>query len=244
MFFKRLGWVVYLMAAALPAAAEVLILRDGGRVVTAGRWTVDGGVVVFTRPDGSLVSIRLKNIDLDASRSNGGEAGLPGMETPSGAPEAPARSRRPVLVLTDRDVPRATSGVAPTDGRLGGTTSGHRASPVEVESWIEREEAGGMEVVGNLRNRSRAAQRLYGVSVDLRDGDGDMIQSVYVLPKERLLAPGATTAFSARFREVGEGRYRPSFKVDSARAAGGPGEPETAGPRGRRPPGTSLADGR
>ncbi|KAB2962235.1 MAG: hypothetical protein F9K16_09660, partial [Thermoanaerobaculia bacterium] len=56
-----------LVAAAGPAAADWLVMKDGSRLETRGAWKVDGRRVVFNLPNGTLSAIRADEIDLDAS---------------------------------------------------------------------------------------------------------------------------------------------------------------------------------
>jgi hypothetical protein len=74
--------VVALAAAAAPAAADWLVLADGGRVETAGPWEVRGGLVVFTLANGTLSSVRASEVDLPASEA----ANRPPEPPPAAAP--------------------------------------------------------------------------------------------------------------------------------------------------------------
>lgn len=58
-----------LLTALLPAAgrADWLVLRTGERVETKGHWTVKGKQVVYTSPNQALLSVRLSEVDLEAS---------------------------------------------------------------------------------------------------------------------------------------------------------------------------------
>ena len=51
-----------------PAKADWLITREGARVETQGAWKVKGKLVVFETADGKLSSLRVADVDLDASR--------------------------------------------------------------------------------------------------------------------------------------------------------------------------------
>ncbi len=185
---------------------------------------IDGPLVVFTRADGSLASIRLNKVDLEASRPSGAESYRSPDEKPVESPAPATRDRESVMVLTNRDVPRAASSRGPAIGYPEGTSAARSTSPVRVETWLEAEVAGGFEIVGQVRNRGSVVERIQGISVDLRDRDGGLIRSVLALPKRNLLETGATTTFRARFRQVADRRIRPSFKVESVKADSGPAE--------------------
>ncbi len=88
-----------------PAPADWLVTREGHRIETDGSWKVKGRIVVYTDPGGTLSSLRLGEVDLEAS-----EAASEEPAAPSPAAKKPAKKsverRKPVLVLTDADIPR------------------------------------------------------------------------------------------------------------------------------------------
>jgi hypothetical protein len=90
------GW----LAGAGAASADWLVTVDGELIETRGPWRIEGTRVVFDAANGSLTAVRLSSIDLDATAAY--EAELEAAATP----KAPPRPAEPVLVLTDRDVPR------------------------------------------------------------------------------------------------------------------------------------------
>ncbi len=109
--------------------ADVLVTTDGTSLVTRGAWSVDGRVVRFHDQVGALRTLRLVDVDLDASRAASAEdAGMPAAavdskgatpavaESPTGSPIAAAAasaktmratSTVAVLVLRDGDVAAA-----------------------------------------------------------------------------------------------------------------------------------------
>ncbi len=97
----RLLWLVLAVAGSLPAAADWLITGDGHRIETDGPWQVKGRLVVYTDAKGTLCSLRLDEVDIDASKTAGEDA-----EAQPSAVE-PAEEKPPVLVLTDKDIPPA-----------------------------------------------------------------------------------------------------------------------------------------
>lgn len=215
-----------LLAVALSAPAEELLLRDGGRVVTAGRWSIDGALVVFTLPNGSLASLRLENVDLVASELASIALPRPARAERAGEVRKAAEpARRSVWRLMDRDVPRAVP-EAPSSGSTSGdggpAAAGRSRSPVRVETWLESRAEGGLEIVGHLRNRGRAAERVQRITVHLLDREGEVVGSCLAVPKRDLLEAGEATTFRALFRDIGgRGGFRPSFEIDSVRATAG-----------------------
>ena len=98
-----------LVVAGGPVDADWLVLADGTRIETAGPWEARGRLVVFTTATGTLSSLRLDEVDLEASHEATRAAlEAPPPSTPS-AVAAPAPAAKPVLVLTDEDVGRGTA---------------------------------------------------------------------------------------------------------------------------------------
>lgn len=110
-----------LLGLGLPAAADWLVVREGGRIETRGGWKVQGKMVVFTRADGTLSSLRLSEVDLPASEqateaaktAETAKAAAAADPAPKPQDEAPAKPRR---VVTDKDLRPARPGVA--DGEV------------------------------------------------------------------------------------------------------------------------------
>ena len=82
------------------ADADVLVTRHGRQIQTDGPWEVKGRQILFTSPEGTLSSVRLSEIDLEASEL----ATHPPAPVESDEDEAPRVVKEPVLVLTDKDI--------------------------------------------------------------------------------------------------------------------------------------------
>ncbi len=95
---------------SLPAAAEWLVTRDGHRIETDGPWQVKGRVVVYTDAKGTLSSIRLDEIDLEASEAAGEETPEAPAEPREAETKEPEERQKPVLVLTNDDIPEGPDG--------------------------------------------------------------------------------------------------------------------------------------
>ena len=83
--------VLYLLLAVLlfiagPAAADWLVTREGASVETRGAWRQEGRLMVFTLADGTLASLRLDEVDLEASRQATEGASQPAAAPPAGKP--------------------------------------------------------------------------------------------------------------------------------------------------------------
>lgn len=211
-------YLVAMMQAALPriAMADVLVLQDGGRMETVGSWQVEGPLVVFTLPSGRLSSIRLAAVDLEASYQAASERIVPP------ARPQPVRSSKPVMVLTDEDIPRAVDR-ASEDGADGSAPPGRRSPAglvVDVWAEVERDEIDGIEIIGWLENRGSEAEEVYAVVVELRDRAGEPIEKATATLEESFIEPRRSTKFRAVFRDVDEERGRPRFEIDSSSERG------------------------
>jgi hypothetical protein len=88
-----------LLAGATLASADWLVTTDGGLIETRGPWRIEGSRVIFASANGTLTAVRASSIDFQATEDYAAELAAP-------APAAPPVPAEPVLVLTDRDVPR------------------------------------------------------------------------------------------------------------------------------------------
>ena len=97
------------VALGVAAAADELVTRDGQVVRTQGPWEVRGKLVVFELADGTLASMRLSEVDLEASEERARQAELRAQRAREAArrPEPEPEPRQAVMVLTDRDVRHA-----------------------------------------------------------------------------------------------------------------------------------------
>jgi hypothetical protein len=170
-----LGALTAMSWGLAPAAADWLVIREGGRVATKGPWRTKGNLIIFTRADDDLlVSLRLGDVDLPASRQATAAAQAPSQ--PSVARPVPVPPKKSVRVLTDADFVRkeppaaspATVPAAPaTGGEEKGTELETAAAPakrpaktaaagVVVSSWrqVDRAEGDGIQILGTLQNNS------------------------------------------------------------------------------------------
>ncbi len=124
--------VVALLAVLLApiASADVLVTKDGARLETQGPWEVRRSQVIFTTPGGVLSSMRLSEVDLEAS------------ERATNAPPEPAKETEPapkvVWSLTNDDIPEASGAEEPSPGTLDDEDD-EEASPQDEEDAEEPE---------------------------------------------------------------------------------------------------------
>jgi hypothetical protein len=178
-----------LAGAAVPASADWLITREGARVETQGAWTVKGKLVVFKTADGKLSSLRVADVDLDASR-NATEEAVAASAQADAEPDRPAEAKRSVRVITDKDVRQAEPGSKATSG-LG----------VQVDTWKQDGDPkdGHVVINGSVQNASDAPAADLQLKVMLFDQNGALIASSQAALGAKTLPPGERSIFRADF---------------------------------------------
>lgn len=233
--FERIAYILIAVGlfVALPAASEVLVMNDGSQLEIDGPWTVKGRQVQFHLPNGTLSSVRLSEVDLAAS-----EAATEEVKRQAELAEAPPEEKKkkerpePVLVLTNDDIPEASS-----DGT---SASPAQQGRVNITDWSYNPLGGdpAYEVVGTVTNEGTAAINGLRVLVTLDATDeggtarqllreaspqqteldaGDSTDFRLALSRSDLLSSGAADAF---------GQPSVSFDVQFDAVPGEDGEAE------------------
>jgi hypothetical protein len=199
-----------LLVPLLPAAgnADWLVTREGVRVETKGPWKVKGKLVVFTRPDDTLASLRLAEVDLEASER---ATAAPAARRPPSAPEKPREKK---WVLTDSSFPRkpeAPSASSPSgEPQVPAAVSpeGEKAvpgkSPVTVASWRQAAstEKEGIEILGVLQNNGEHLAEQVTLTVELVDLNGTLLGTSTAVLSAPNIRPGGGVTFRATFPGV------------------------------------------
>lgn len=237
------------LGMAPSVSGDLLVTRDGSRIETQGPWEVRGRLVVFTRSDGVLASMRLREVDLEASEEATAaaaarkekEASETGEE--AGRDDAGSQPREAAWVLTDADFTRRLIIEDPegsggeTDGEpAGGATSGGEAARPPVVLSYQREfdvVDQHVRVTGTLANKTRGTATAVSLEVSLFDEQGDLVEMRRAELAETMLSPGAETSFLADFPDV-YGFSAVQFRPRSANL-------ETAEGEGARIPGPDDA---
>ncbi|HEX7180276.1 MAG TPA: FxLYD domain-containing protein [Thermoanaerobaculia bacterium] len=203
-----------LAAGSGSAAADWLVTREGGRIETRGPWKEKGKLLVFTTADGNLASLRLSEVDLDASRkaTAEAEAAARAQAEARNAPQKPAEPKKEVFSITDKDVrPPAPPADAPAQpgqpssseapAADGARQPGERLPAVTVVGW-EREQVGTdghVAITGTVRNDSEGSVADVRVFVQLFDDSGSAIATAPADLTATALMPGQLAAFRADF---------------------------------------------
>ena len=194
-----------LALAAVPASADWLVTREGGRVETKGAWQTKGKLVVFTLPDGKLSSLRLSEVDLDASRHATEEA-VAAQAAPA-PPAQPQKPREAKVVLTDESFRRTAPPPPAAPGeeeRKKAEAAPPEAGKIVVASW-ERLSApgnGSVVIAGMVRNEAPDEATGVVVTVLLYDETGKLLISGDAVLGSTVLPAGQSGSFRAEFPEV------------------------------------------
>lgn len=233
----RIGLVLLVCALLGPAAtADVLVTTEGAHIETRGPWEVKGRQVIFTTASGTLSSMRLDEVDLEASEAeteriaSAAEAADEevGTDPAPAARETHPAAREPVLVLTDADVPRAaapTASPAPAAEAAEDAPVAEEAVEVdpnavvlsadqlEVSRWQPRTspDFDGVEILGAVVNRGERPV-LSAKLVVVVQADGQTIRADAVLSND-VIGPGRQTGFRALVRGVAEVIDPPRFEL-------------------------------
>jgi hypothetical protein len=213
--------LVSLLVAASPAGADWLVTHAGGRVETKGPWRTKGKLVIFTQADGTLASLRLADVDLEASAQATAEA-----QAKAVAPPAPPPAKKKIAVLTDKDFSRPAEQVpAKPEGDAKEKEPGEAvAKPqlVTVASWQRFNQSEGIVIQGTLQNNSDEIAAGVGVEIQLYDEAGDRMAAASGIPSTASIQPRGTIEFRANFPGVfsfAEAKFETKgFRLDLAPA--------------------------
>ncbi|HBL29265.1 MAG TPA: hypothetical protein DD490_20735 [Acidobacteria bacterium] len=189
---------------AMPATADWLVTADGGRVETRGPWTVKGKLVVFTKVDGQLSSLRLADVDLAASEQATAEAAQ-AQETAEAGSAPPAEKKAARWVMTDKDFRSAPPPAPEAAEKPAAPETDQAGRPrlnIVVESWERKDLQDGLEIQGMLRNPSGELAAEVGVTVQLFDDAGSLLATGDGRIATSGLAAGAAVSFRAAFPGV------------------------------------------
>jgi hypothetical protein len=190
---------------AAPAAADWLVTRDGGRVETRGPWTAKGKLVVFTRADGQLSSLRLTDVDLAASERATAEAVAKAKEAAEVKPPPPPEKKEARWVMTDKDfrqAPPPPPKDEPKPAEEETDAAGRPRLNVVIESWDRKDLTDGLEISGTVRNPGDEIAADVGITVRLFDDTGALVATGEGRIANPALGPGEAVTFRATFPGV------------------------------------------
>jgi|CXWL01.1.fsa_nt_gi hypothetical protein len=182
-----------LLTALTPAEADWLVTSTGSRVETKGAWKVKGKLVVYTDPTGRLSSLRLSEVDLDASTTATTEAA-----TPAAKAEPPAKA---AVRLTDADVGHVN--VAADEAEADAPAAAGKAEGrLAVTKWSDETTNGGLVISGELSNPTDATATAVRLEVQLYNEAGLPVAKVAAAVDTTTLPKGQSTHFRAAIPDL------------------------------------------
>jgi hypothetical protein len=184
-------------AVSLPARADWLVTREGGRVETKGPWQIKGKLLVFTRADdGALASLRTAEVDLDASAKATADA-----KVQAAAPTPVEAPQKKIASLTDKDFHRPV----PVDAN-GKPVEGPPAKtgPLIVSDWkkLDRPSGDGIAVEGVVHNSTGDMMVNASIEVQLYNEAGERVGTAPGLLTSTSVQPDGSVQFHANFPGV------------------------------------------
>jgi hypothetical protein len=188
-----LGLAVGLLAAG--GGADQLVLLDGSILETDGPFEVDSNRVLFTLPNGTLGSLPVSEVDLEATRA------LAAAAAEKAAPAPEAIRPKAVLVITDADVGHPNLNRVSEQAPSAETAD---AVALEVTSWQENVDLsrGSVEIVGTIANPTANPATSIAMDVLLYHEDGTLLERRPARFERDFLNPDASMRFEVRFRET------------------------------------------
>ena len=221
------------VAASGAARADWIVTKEGGKLETQGAWTVKGKLVVFTLPNGTLSSVRVDKVDLEASRAATEQAKRKAEEPPPDVKVEKPR-RKSILSLTDKDFKKSPppESDAGKDQKPAPGTETTPVNGIQVLSWNrvppDQTKADGVQLTGKVRNGSSDLASDIVVTGNFYDDSGTLIAKVPAELSASTLPPGETATFTL----TATGTYTfGSVKFTSASQGvkSKPSQPATAG---------------
>jgi hypothetical protein len=213
--------LVLLLAAAVPAGADWLVTRAGGKVETQGHWEVKGKLVVFKGANGALASLRLADVDLTASQAATSEAkeAKEKVATAAQEPPKPPERKKSIRSLTDADFShKPAAGEASADDPAKGAKDKDKekekgasdAKPaadegkVVVQSWskADRTEGDGIDIFGTLQNTGLTLAANVVLKVTLLNEQKETVGTAEGVLAATSIPGGGTTSFRVPFTGV------------------------------------------
>jgi len=228
-----------------PTRADVVVLKDGRTITTAGPPVVKGRVALLKTPDGKLFSLAVEEIDAVKTEAER----LKPAPTPTPAATPPLRPPRPAEIAGKTPSKKAT--VVLTDEQVAGGTPSEEGEkkPEEGEPLVEISNASsvktadGYVITGSVLNTGKSEAAGIAVTIEAVGAENKTIASAFgELAKDRL-GPGEKSTFKAQMAKTPEDvrvfRYMPRWQTRVAvkSAAASPSTPGAPPPPPRIAPG-------
>ena len=215
--------VVFAAAVFAFAAGDVIVLKGGARVDLRKAPERQGGVVLLTRADGTLLSVRGSDVDWQATAAARKAKGISAKPEPvvAGSPETPADAARASregpkarVKLTDADVGHVGEEESPT-GEKKDAAARAGGGRLEVIDYGQERSGASLVVHGSMRNSGSTPAASARLTVTAMDEKGETIASGEAGLSNGQVEPGGTISFSVTIpvaeKFVGSIRFAPQW---------------------------------
>ena len=192
-----------LLSAPAAWASDVVVLKGGTKIALKGPWVQQGSNALLTRPDGTLLSVPLSEIDQKATAA--ARKAVPKVSSIEAPPQTPAEAvrlnregPRAKVRLTDADV--SHDSVQPEMGAPGERKAADTAkggARLDVAGYDQSKSGANLLLRGSLRNFGGTAATNARMSVTALDENGDLIGTGEASLSKGSLEPFETVAFTA-----------------------------------------------
>jgi hypothetical protein len=195
-----------LLGLTQASRGDWLVATDGSLIETRGPWIVKKGRVIFTQQNGHLSSIRAKEVDLERSE----RVTIARQRPAARAQQSEASPERPVMVITDSDIPPLSRHVLEElAAEERESEKPAAADPASEKVWettwrkIDDPSGEGVVIMGTLQNNGRSMSDVK-LTVRLFGDEGAALGEGAATLTHAALDQGEKTNFRASFPSVQE----------------------------------------
>lgn len=180
---------VFAVTAAMALAGDLVVLKGGSVIPLKGPWVRKGNTAYLTRPDGTVFSVSVSEIDRDATAAALAKQAAP---PPPANPEAAAPATPVEAARIKEDAPKARVRITDSDvshpldlsdpAVAAAKDKDKKELPpgsakVEISTYDQKKEGDAVIVSGKLRNPSQTTAESVRLSVTVMDEKGEQIES-------------------------------------------------------------------
>lgn len=196
--------LLFVLAAAPLAAADVVVLKGGVRIDLKEPWTQQGNTVILTRTDGTLLSVPASEIDTKATAAararKAAPASAPALVVPPSTPAEAVRSgkgEKARVKVTDADVGHVeTAAAAPVD-RGAKVDNRAGAARIEVADYNQQKAGDNLVITGMLHNNGASPALNTRLTVSAVDDTGNSFATASATVANGTVEGGRGVTFSA-----------------------------------------------
>ena len=226
-FRRGFAAALFLGASAIALAGDVVVLKGGSVIPLKGPWVRRGNTAYLTRPDGTIFSVAVSEIDreaTDAARAKAAapppaaSAAEPPPATPAEAAKVTSDQPKARVRITDADVSHPldlAAAAAPQEKEKEQTALKPGAARVEMLKYDQKREGGTVIVTGQLRNPTQFTAENVRMGVTVLDEKGEPIDGGEASLSNGEIESGAIASFIAKInvgdKTPGSIRFAPTW---------------------------------